>query len=86
MGLTTTTQSEEAELTSLKENQIKLVDALQVLYDLLEAYAPAWYSEEHHNLANAALSLPRRYAALSVQAGSCSVQARIKGGIISSPA
>lgn len=33
----------------------KLREALKMLYDLLEDYAPAWYTEEHHNKAEAAL-------------------------------
>jgi hypothetical protein len=34
---------------------LKLREALKMLYDLLEEYAPAWYTEEHHNKAEAAL-------------------------------
>ena len=33
----------------------ELREALKMLYDLLEAYAPAWYTEEHHDKAEAAL-------------------------------
>ena len=33
----------------------KLQEALQMLYDLLEEYAPSWYTEEHHDKAEAAL-------------------------------
>ena len=29
--------------------------ALEVLFELLEEYAPIWYTEEHHNLAVDAL-------------------------------
>ena len=32
-----------------------LADALTDLYDLLEQYAPSWYTEEHHEKAEAAL-------------------------------
>lgn len=32
-----------------------LVEALSDLYHLLEEYAPAWYTEEHHNKAEIAL-------------------------------
>jgi hypothetical protein len=32
---------------------------LKMLYDLLEEYAPAWYTEEHHNKAEAALRFVR---------------------------
>jgi hypothetical protein len=34
---------------------VKLREALKMLYDLLEAYAPLWYTEEHHDTAEAAL-------------------------------
>jgi hypothetical protein len=34
---------------------VKLREALKMLYDLLEAYAPHWYTEEHHDRAEAAL-------------------------------
>ena len=34
---------------------LKLREALQMLYDLLEEYAPAWYTEEHHDKAEVAL-------------------------------
>jgi hypothetical protein len=30
-------------------------EALEDLFQLLEEYAPTWYTEEHHNLAVAAL-------------------------------
>jgi hypothetical protein len=33
----------------------KLREALKMLYDLLEDYAPSWYTEEHHDRAEAAL-------------------------------
>jgi hypothetical protein len=36
---------------------LKLREALKMLYDLLEKYAPSWYTEEHHNKAEAALRL-----------------------------
>jgi hypothetical protein len=52
-----TIRGEKAKLTALRENQAKLIEALQVLYTLLEAYAPSWYTEEHHRLAASALSL-----------------------------
>jgi hypothetical protein len=34
---------------------VKLREALKMLYDLLEQYAPSWYTEEHHDKAEAAL-------------------------------
>ena len=33
----------------------RLVEALSELHDLLEEYAPYWYTEEHHEKAMAAL-------------------------------
>ena len=33
----------------------ELQEALRMLYELLETYAPEWYTEEHHNKAEAAL-------------------------------
>jgi hypothetical protein len=39
----------------LSAEVLELREALKMLYDLLEAYAPAWYTEEHHNKAQAAL-------------------------------
>jgi hypothetical protein len=38
----------------------KLVRALQMLFDLLEDYAPRWYTEEHHHYAYAALASAKR--------------------------
>ena len=32
-----------------------LIDALSELYDLLEKYAPAWYTQAHHAKAESAL-------------------------------
>ena len=34
---------------------LKLREALKTLYDLLEEHAPSWYTEEHHDKAEAAL-------------------------------
>jgi len=34
---------------------VKLREALKTLYDLLEEYAPPWYTEEHPDKAEAAL-------------------------------
>ena len=36
---------------------LQLHEALKMLYDLLENYAPPWYTEEHHDKADAALRL-----------------------------
>ena len=45
------------EVAELRKNQRQLLKALQLLFDLLEAYAPSWYTEEHHKKALAALRL-----------------------------
>lgn len=50
-------ESLEHEVAELRENQRHLLSALQLLFDLLEAYAPSWYTEEHHKQALAALRL-----------------------------
>jgi hypothetical protein len=42
------------------DSQQKLVRALQMLFDLLEDYAPRWYTEEHHNYACDALASAKR--------------------------
>jgi hypothetical protein len=55
----------EDEIVRLREEQRKSLDALQMLFDLLEQYAPWWYTEEHRQRAlsaleaNAAASLSR---------------------------
>jgi hypothetical protein len=50
-------ESLEHEVAGLRKNQKQLLGALRLLFDLLEAYAPSWYTEEHHNKALAALRL-----------------------------
>jgi hypothetical protein len=45
--------SDDAE--SLSGHLQELQEALETLYELLEAYAPVWYTEEHHDKATAAL-------------------------------
>jgi hypothetical protein len=35
--------------------QKRILDALKMLFDLLEEYAPCWYTEEHHRQALSAL-------------------------------
>ena len=52
-------ENNPAELARLRKNQKKLVQALQRLFNLLERYAPSWYTEEHHDSASAALSATR---------------------------
>lgn len=39
----------------LSAQVLKLREALKMLYELLEAYGPMWYTEEHHDKAEAAL-------------------------------
>jgi hypothetical protein len=39
------------------EDQQRIVTAFQALFDLLENYAPAWYTQEHHDLACEALAI-----------------------------
>jgi hypothetical protein len=36
---------------------LQLQEALRMLYDLLENYAPPWYTQDHHDKAAAALRL-----------------------------
>jgi hypothetical protein len=50
----TTDNSEKGQ--SLRDQQ-RIVTALQTLLDLLENYAPAWYTQEHHDLASEALAI-----------------------------
>lgn len=38
------------ELRKLREDQKQLVVALQMAFDLLEDYAPLWYTQEHRDL------------------------------------
>jgi hypothetical protein len=52
-------RSIEDEVVELRNSQRELLRALQILFDLLEQYAPSWYTEEHHNQALAALRLHR---------------------------
>ena len=41
-------------------DRARLVDALSELHDLLEEYAPSWYTQEHHEKAVAALQLLKK--------------------------
>lgn len=49
--------ADELQVLNLESEQerARLVDALRKLYDLLEEYAPSWYSPEHHERAESAL-------------------------------
>jgi hypothetical protein len=40
--------------------QERLADALVDLHNLLEEYAPSWYTQEHHTKAESALQLLKR--------------------------
>jgi hypothetical protein len=46
----------ECEIAQLRENQREILYALKDLFDLLEEYAPMWYTEEHHRQAVSALA------------------------------
>jgi len=50
-------ESLEHEVADLREKQKQLLSALRLLFDLLEQYAPSWYTEQHHTKALAALQL-----------------------------
>jgi len=54
------TLQSKAESSSLDENATpserkRLAEALSELQDLLEEYAPSWYTEKHHRKAESAL-------------------------------
>jgi hypothetical protein len=56
MKADTTRNGDDREIRQLKDNQKKLVAALQMLFDLLEGYAPRWYTQQHRDKAIAALA------------------------------
>jgi hypothetical protein len=47
--------SDANQINTLQAEIQKLREALTDLYELLEQYAPAWYTEDHRNKARAAL-------------------------------
>ena len=57
----------ESNLVSLRRHndqnseRTRLIEALTDLHNLLEEYAPAWYTEEHHHKAEAALHPGKEY-------------------------
>jgi len=51
------TPANEAFVANLKRERAQLAEALNELYELLEEYAPSWYSEDQHEKAKAALEL-----------------------------
>jgi hypothetical protein len=60
-------ESLECESNRTGQEQKQVLDALKMLFDLLEEYAPMWYTEEHHTHALSALkaSAERRMQAKS---------------------
>jgi hypothetical protein len=46
----------DSEIRRLREDREKLVTALQMLFALLEDYAPGWYTQEHRDIASDALA------------------------------
>jgi len=56
MKAETTRSGDDREIRQLQDNQKKLVAALQMLFDLLEEYAPRWYTQQHRDQAIAALA------------------------------
>lgn len=52
----------EHEVAELRENQRHLLSALQLLFDLLEAYAPCWYTEEQRSVGCVRILLASRSA------------------------
>jgi hypothetical protein len=43
-----------------KRDRVLLTKAFTEIYELLEEYAPPWYTQEHHERVKAALSLLRK--------------------------
>lgn len=50
------------EIVRLRQEQRQILDVLNMLFDLLEAYGPSWYTEEHHDRALSALSVSASHA------------------------
>ena len=48
-------ESLECDSDRVGQEQKQALDALKVLFDLLEEYAPSWYTEEHHSRTLSAL-------------------------------
>lgn len=58
------TQTKLSSLRRHNENKSEralLIEALSDLHNLLEEYAPAWHTEEHHRKAELALHSRRQY-------------------------
>ena len=58
-GLPTTSHLSQCE-SGKNPNQEQLVQTLAQLHQLLEDYAPTWYTQEHHEIAEAALQSLRK--------------------------
>jgi len=56
---------------------LKVQEALKILYDLLEEYAPEWYTKEHHDKAEAAL----RFNGKMPQNDAPPLRRRLDGGV-----
>lgn len=60
-----TVRVRQPEISELINNQKALIAALRTLFDLLESYAPVWYTEEHHNIAFAALERTKQIRSIN---------------------
>ena len=49
-----------SESGTVRNGQEKLVTALEMLFNLLEEYAPQWYTHEHHDVATDALATAKK--------------------------
>jgi len=59
-----------SDIRRLMDNQEKLVTAVHTLFELLEHYAPQWYTQKHHDIAADALaSTKKRRSPSSVRHG-----------------
>lgn len=48
--------------TELEQERAGLADVLRELHDLLEEYAPSWYTHEHHEKAESALRSAKKFS------------------------
>lgn len=55
MGCGKSYETGEYDLVRLREERKEILDALEALFDLLEEYAPVWYTQEHRQTAFSAL-------------------------------
>lgn len=70
MTKSATTRQNKSGMTDISHGNVRLIafphsnaeipervtHALTLLYELLEEYAPSWYTQEHHEIAKAALN------------------------------